>query len=554
MTFSSNLKAKNGQSMNLDKVSFADILKVGERRKSYLDTKEILIPDSAFLLHIELSVPKLSRFKEYSCLIYSNQQTLNRSNPEDSQSSYTIVLALDNECNLTLCFKPFSVDSKTETGLAALKRLFPGDSVKSLEVLKFVRFILVETKCECCFPQGEIYLGDPSMNYMGSMPNSHYQNQDAYTINNTQNNYYFGNGGYHTQHQYPPWSDQFGDSYPGEYENMHGQEYGEYGHNGWSEPGMNNGKARPQAKQAYQGGGQKEYAKTDSREAYRSSSYQGVEQELWGRENLSMKLDGNQLAANSKNGISEEDLQSSDEEKQGDMSSTASGNVHTIEEILKDSRLFKNYANSKNKNPIIQSLVTALSDEQTQSMLETLKPLAKEICKNKYGNYIIQVIAKSLPEKHLPAFLEILRPSLIEIICHPKGTFAVQGVIAALKTFETQQLFVEMIKPNLGWLVKNKDGSYIVKELYRHFDPKLLEKVTTPFLADLGQMLSDKFAICIFKEIVLSYSKEPKELLSLISQFASHFPGLKTNTFYHFGIQYFLEVTTKLRRFWRKFD
>lgn len=91
-------------------------------------------------------------------------------------------------------------------------------------------------------------------------------------------------------------------------------------------------------------------------------------------------------------------------------------------------------------------------------------------------------------------------------------------------------------------LVKNKEGSYIIKEIYRNFDLQVLAQATKLFLADIANNLVDKHSVCIFKEIVLLASREPQRLDQLLATFAGHFPQHKTNTFYHFGLQYFLEV------------
>lgn len=218
----------------------------------------------------------------------------------------------------------------------------------------------------------------------------------------------------------------------------------------------------------------------------------------------------------------------------------------SLEDILREPNLFKYYANSKSKNPLIEKLVAELSDSETISLLNTLKPIAKTICKNKYGNYIVQVMAKSLSPHHHERLLDVLQDDLIEIICHPKGTFAIQGVIAALKMQSLQLKFFRSIKPHINQLSKNKEGSYIIKEIYRHFDKSVLNEVSRVFFDDIAANVSDKFAICIFKEIVRVELHDPVRFKSLLSDFLLQQNELRFNTFYHFGVQCLLESIYEL--------
>ena len=130
----------------------------------------------------------------------------------------------------------------------------------------------------------------------------------------------------------------------------------------------------------------------------------------------------------------------------------------------------------------------------------------------------------------------------MQVICHPKGTFAIQGVMSTLKDKQHQAAFVSLILNDVNRLVKNKDGSYIVKEIYRHFDASFLDQITQIFKSDFEKNISDKYSICIFKEIAIRAGSEKPKLDALFQEFAQYFHEFKINTFYHFGIQYFVEV------------
>ena len=103
-----------------------------------------------------------------------------------------------------------------------------------------------------------------------------------------------------------------------------------------------------------------------------------------------------------------------------------------------------------------------------------------------------------------------------------------------------------MLKKDINKILKNKDGSYVIKEMYRLFDKSVMEPVTESYMAEFDKNISDKFAICIFKEITVLASTEEAKLKLLLKKFHSYLPEMKTSTFYHFGIQYFIEVGSLL--------
>ncbi len=369
MTFGSKMQANGELGQISETVTYDDALSVGELRKNFLDTKEILVPDTAFLLHLQLSVPLLARKKSYSCLAYCSSDTLNSKELFDSSDSeFVIALFLDSECRLSLSFKPFLVDANSETGLAALHRLFPSEPAKALQQVCLPRFILVETECECLFPQGELFLADPTLQYLGStQQRKSTKIKDSYTVNNTQNNYYFNNEPRAAARFFPPMHDNWPTT------NSPKGDLGEWMQNTTHSAG--NIKLR----KSFKAGNEVDKTSTNGN-GYHS-------------EDLKPENDADSAS---------ESLEEKDSEGYP-------LKAHSLEEILRDPRLFKRYANTKSKNSHIQNMVTSLNAEQIASLLETLRPLVRDICKHKYGNYIIQVVAKSLPSDSITPFLSIVR-------------------------------------------------------------------------------------------------------------------------------------------------
>ena len=86
----------------------------------------------------------------------------------------------------------------------------------------------------------------------------------------------------------------------------------------------------------------------------------------------------------------------------------------------------------------------------------------------------------------------------------------------ALKAKSDQEVLVEMIKGHENDLMRNKDGSYIIKEIYRNFDRCLSKKITEVFMKEFQVNITDKYAICIFKEIAQAMSEDMGQLDELL--------------------------------------
>lgn len=91
-------------------------------------------------------------------------------------------------------------------------------------------------------------------------------------------------------------------------------------------------------------------------------------------------------------------------------------------------------------------------------------------------------------------------------------------------------------------LFRNKDGSYLVKKILAHFDKTVLAGLISKFKQELQENLTNKYAICIFKEIVNLEAGDAESYKRLVGEFLLLFPALKLDTCYHFGLQYLVEV------------
>lgn len=437
MTFSSSFKATKLNNFQASQIDFTDLLKVGELHKNFINQKEIMIPDHAFVLHLKLTIPSMNKRKLYSSLVCSTKDFLEKDFSKSSTQEYSVGLEIDKASFITLKLRTFKVDFSTETGAAAIARMFPTDSQSVLKVLPMFRFVLYETVCECQFESSEVKRIDPRRPQHGHKQSAEYLGQpDYYTIYNTQNNYFFqpqqpmNNQTYFQDPMrwestpFAP-SDGYGPTYShnsrsGLYEQMFakGNRFPERtdSHDYWGkyqqyERGWNDHSTqqypRPNQQPDFDRADANKYNFSMQDNSGRSSNATIKAGQSW--------IQDPQASPASSSGPSLLKLHTSSNSDPGNLTNSEEGSAGmspageetcTLEQILQFPKLFKQHANSKSKNPLIQRLVKAMNQEETLSMLETLKPLAKEICKNKYGNYIVQVIAKSIDPIFLEKFLE----------------------------------------------------------------------------------------------------------------------------------------------------
>lgn len=78
------------------------------------------------------------------------------------------------------------------------------------------------------------------------------------------------------------------------------------------------------------------------------------------------------------------------------------------ETVISDPKAFKAYANSKRKSPFLLNLLTEIKSEDHETLLTTLEPIIKDICNNKYGNYLAQKLVRSIPPSKLERFIALV--------------------------------------------------------------------------------------------------------------------------------------------------
>ena len=395
-------------------MTYCDQVKLGDSEKGFGDSRELLIPEAAFIAHISLTVVKINKKKHYSCLIYSpKQEEVEEGGPKHgTPSDFLVSLSLDQECSVSLFFQEAAIDNNSELGRKAMNKLFPQGAPRTQESFSMKRFILQKAHCELYLSANELYNAEQNINM------NHFRNNpippsgvqpDTFTINNTQNNFYFNN--------------QLDAGVSG---------IGRQGHNGAdSFLSRNSQYLSPSNHQGGSSDGDYFLDESSLRDQTQSENANAVrpgrDNQLsesgpsWTKQTMQETSSSKQYnVAPRKQTVPEsesQDIESSDSSSESGATPLESGEKHpptqstdvpSSEDLLSDSKLFKKYSNSKTKNQLIHNLLSAIEEKDFPVLLETMRPVIKDVCKNKYGNYVVQVIARSMPNKFTDLFLGIV--------------------------------------------------------------------------------------------------------------------------------------------------
>jgi uncharacterized protein YlbG (UPF0298 family) len=194
ITYSSSVRCvEQDQRYNQKIREFSDSIMLGEARKCFIDHKEIAMPDISFILKVKVTLPSVQRTKQYTCVVYTvaeQNPLLHSSN--DNFKEFSLDLDIDEECQMSFKFRPFEVNSQTETGQAVLNALYPRESKQFLDSIHLKRVIMKSAECK-------VYMNDKDRRNAALEEIYHDICDETsrfgdVTVNNTQNNYY-----YHTE-------------------------------------------------------------------------------------------------------------------------------------------------------------------------------------------------------------------------------------------------------------------------------------------------------------------------------------------------------------------
>lgn len=414
ITFSGTLvKQPPGQSINGLSSSdvLVDVSDFSNLCTNFMGSKELFVPQSVCLIHLDLCVPSLGIKQGFSALIYL---------PEDAhveplhkgrkQNLFSINIQMNQTTRITLLFK----DLEAEThGSSVVNESFCNPTQTRDEELNKPQRHRGFSLLEFCLTvdhssysrSSRGFLQDP---YIPNHLNPPYPSllQDKTKVESAQHSYYEGsshrmpghdNGNYTSVYKN---RDYIGSPSPFSYNwNISEGIVPSYRTNGTVEHEPygypTHGKGSSSSGLKIQNGFQRKInqnwkpkAEVERQTPYYTLQAQGSSSSKPARNPSSQSSSHNE----------EPDL----EIIQGEIS------IPTKESLLGDPKIFKNYANSKSKSTLILNMLPELKPEDMNLLLGTLEPIIKEVCNNKYGNYLVQKLARSLPPEKLERFISLV--------------------------------------------------------------------------------------------------------------------------------------------------
>jgi hypothetical protein len=386
-----------------DMSSFSDLVDFSYVCRDFMAYREQFVPGITCLVHLELCVIPLQNTISFSALVYlpESRDIKQSENRKVQHEQYVTKIQVNDDVRVTLLFKSSKMPVNIG-GISQTEASFTYNKSSHQEERKTLNgFSLSEAYVELFM--------EPRKSNSGSRDNGYTFNRaggvpetivaDNYTINNTQNNYYFPEIRDHPEsginnlqpdvqlRETRAYCDKHNDlNHPYQTQDLagrshHASEYGDsyidYGyHSHTGKNGFNETNNRPNKNRSTN--------KPKTPKSGRSGSM-----------HLNSQIQKG-ASKSSDEGMSEENQQNNLKL------------LPTVGDLIKDSKLLKSYANSKSKGIVLQNLLADLKDDQVPQLLTTLTPVIKDICKNKHGNYFAQTAIKMLPANCIADYLKLV--------------------------------------------------------------------------------------------------------------------------------------------------
>ena len=88
---------------------------------------------------------------------------------------------------------------------------------------------------------------------------------------------------------------------------------------------------------------------------------------------------------------------------------------------------------------------------------------------HEYGNYMVQKLYKVSGTKHRLAILEIIKPYLSDLVKNKQGTHTIQAFISQFVTHEEYSLIAIELQNEYYELCRNNNGTHFVQKVIKTF-------------------------------------------------------------------------------------
>ena len=215
-------------------------------------------------------------------------------------------------------------------------------------------------------------------------------------------------------------------------------------------------------------------------------------------------------------------------------------NIYMNKSLLYYLENFTTMARDQGASRYLQNLLNNYSSEAINSFYT---PLCKNILKlinDPFANYLIQKIITFLSQEQLQNLLIIISEQFYEISIDPHGTRVLQKLIELIKTSELKNLFYELVKPMVGQLLKDLNGTYIVQKFVKYNLYDYGFKINQIIIDNSIELCTYRHGCCVIQKYI--ETRDQNMLPQLIYKLLDGFKSLITDQFGNYVIKTILFI------------
>ena len=168
----------------------------------------------------------------------------------------------------------------------------------------------------------------------------------------------------------------------------------------------------------------------------------------------------------------------------------------------------------------LQEIVEKDPINATKYFYKAMIPYLVTLIKDPFGNYLVQKLFPYLTGEEIKILLDNIAPNVSDLGSNHHGTRVIQNIIHYLKTPESVQTFLNMIKPFIIPLLKEMHGAHIINK-FISIHPEYSSDINKLIIDNCSSLATHKHGCCFLQKILESPDSPMKNQLirNLIDNF-----------------------------------
>ena len=181
-------------------------------------------------------------------------------------------------------------------------------------------------------------------------------------------------------------------------------------------------------------------------------------------------------------------------------------------------------------------------NKASESFYHAIIPFVLPLVKDPFGNYLIQKLCYFLSSDKIKKILEIIAPAILDVGSNNHGTRVIQHLINFLSTKELVEYFLNIIKPYIIPLLKELNGTHIIKKFINDH-PECAEEINRIIVENCQLLAIHRYGCYILQKLLDGPNQKLK--YDLINNLIENCFALIIDQFGNYVIQSILELNEK---------